>query len=158
MSFPPAFQFVPTATQLPAAPRLPTVVENRPSQADPRLSLIQFGDMGLEHTGRPDYLTVFISSILISLPFAALQFLFDQPGYRQKPLDHQVIAEAVIEERENRRKLVLSAKRLKDAKDPALWDATRWKEKVVREPEHGFPAFQLHRAHVIDPPDTTAGA
>lgn len=140
MAFPPVFQFAPTATQLPELPRLPTIIENRPSQADPRLSLIQFGEMAPEE-GRPDYLTLFLSSILVSLPFATLKFFFELPAFRSKPLDHLAIADAVIGEREDRRMKVLEAKRLKDGKNPLLKDATRWKEQVVHE-----PYLQLHRS------------
>ena len=148
LAFPTPFHFSPSATQLADAPRLPTVVENRPSQADPRLSLIQFGDMALEETGRPDYLTARISSILLSLPFAALNFLFEQPAWRQKPLNHQMIAEATIQERENRRNAVLSAKRLKDAEK--LWEATKWIESVAVESSHGYAAFHLRREKAAD--------
>jgi hypothetical protein len=154
MAFPPAFQFASTATQLPELPRLPTVIEHRPSQADPRLSLIQFGDLAIEETGRPDYLTFFISSVLLSLPFAPLSFLFEQPAFRQKPhLDHRAIAEAVINERESRRTAVLSAKRLKGANDLALWDATKWQERVVFH-----PTLQLQRERISEDTDTSAGA
>jgi hypothetical protein len=148
-SFPPAFIFAPSATQLSELPRLPTVIENRPSQADPRLSLIQFGQISLEDTGHHDYLTLLISSILLSLPFTQLQFLFSHPALLSKPLDIVRVAEEVVVERENRRNLVLQAKRLKDGKNPALWDATQWKEEVVRErSQHGYPSFQLRRERV----------
>ena len=150
-AFPHNFPFAPSAAQLTEAPRLPTVIENRPSQANPRLSLIQFGDMAIEESGRPDYITMLISSILLSLPFTTLAFILDHPLLRQRP-DHASLAEAVVQERENRRKLVLSAKRLKDANDPRLWDATKWNERVVFEHNH----FQLRRERIES--HETAGA
>jgi hypothetical protein len=149
ISFPPSFVFAATATQLSELPRLPTVIETRPSQADPRLSLIQFGQISLEDSGRHDYFTLLLSSILLSLPFTQLQFLFSHPALLQKPLDSVRLAEEVVMEREKRRNLVLQAKRVKDGKNSVLWSATHWKEMVVREnSQHGYPAFQLRSERV----------
>jgi hypothetical protein len=154
-AFPDNFHFDSTATQLHELPRLPTIIENRPSTSDPRLSLIQFGEMAIEDTGRPDFLTTFISSILLSLPFAALKFLSEHPMFNLKANNRLHIVQAVIQERELRRLKVLSAKRLKGGKDPSLWEATKWSEKVT-EVARVFPGFQLHRTRVDG--DTSAGA
>jgi hypothetical protein len=156
MALPPTFRFNATATQLHELPRLPTVIENRPSTSDPRLSRIQFGDMAPEDTGRPDFLTTFISSILLSLPFAALKFLFEHPLFNPKITNRTAIIQAVIDERELRRVKVLQAKRLKDSTDPLLWEATKWSEQVG-EMAHAFPGFQLYHVRA-DRADGSAGA
>ena len=68
------FSFVPTAPQLVDSPRLPLIVESRPSTSNVRLSRIQFGEVPLE---QPGFVDSTLSAILITLPFPALKAILE---------------------------------------------------------------------------------
>jgi hypothetical protein len=144
VNVPSNFQFSTTVAQLGELPRLPNIVENRPSTSNPRLSLLQFGQLPAEDDGR-HFLSAFISSIFLSLPFAAFKYVFESPRFNPNA-DRFELVRAIVAEREVRRQKVLQAKRVKDG-TRELWDATKWSEHVS-EAAHVFPGFTLYRTHV----------
>nr|POF04193.1 hypothetical protein CFP56_21948 [Quercus suber] len=104
-----------SAPQLEAVPRLPTLPlthASRPSQSDPRLSKIRFGEVPIEDLQRPSYITTTSSSILLSLPFPVLKFLLEHPelAARLGPETVASIMRQVVAEREFRRTKVMSAR------------------------------------------------
>jgi hypothetical protein len=138
-NFPKSFQFFPGAPQLLENPRLPTVLDSRPSISDPRLSRIQFGEMSAELSGRPDFVTTTLSSILISIPFPVLKVLVEHSGVSSRIGWSKVadIMHLVIRERESRRQKVLASKRIAASPDAALMENTGWWERVEESRQHG---------------------
>jgi hypothetical protein len=138
-NFPKSFQFFSGAPQLLENPRLPTVLDSRPSISDPRLSRIQFGEMSAELSGRPDFVTTTLSSILVSIPFPVLKVLLEHSGVSSRVGWPKVaeIMHLVIRERESRRQNVLASKRVAAGPDAALMENTKWWERVEESPQHG---------------------
>lgn len=130
VNFPHHFEFSTAASQLDECPRLPLVLDAKPSVSNNRLSRIQFGQLPAE---QPDFVTSTLSSILLSLPFEPLKALFSHPALlsRGKGFNLVNIAESVVSERENRRNRVLESKRISPRGEGMLWDATQWQESVV---------------------------
>jgi len=140
--FPLDFTLDATAPQLMGNPRLPAAMSSRPSVSNPRLGLIRFGEVPLEQNSRPDFATRLLSTILLSLPFLQLKSLLEHHGLgRRLGLDNVGrVMHAVIEEREVRRLKVLKSKG--SSSDPAsitgaLWQNTRWEERVEPDSQHG---------------------
>lgn len=130
INFPHHFEFNAAASQFDECPRLPLVLDAKPSVSNHRLSRIQFGQLPAE---QPDFVTSTLSSILLSLPFEPLKALFGHPALlsRGKGFNLVNIAESVVAERENRRNRVLESKRISPRGEGALWDATQWQESVI---------------------------
>ena len=110
--FPANFKLHAIAPELKDAPRLPTVVpvESRQPAHNPRLSKIRFGDAPPEDDVQvqPSYLTLVLSTILLSLPLSLIEHLFNQAAaQRISPNEVARQLRDVIEERESRRQKAL---------------------------------------------------
>jgi len=73
-----------------------------------------------------------LSSILVSLPFATLKRLLQDPTLTKHITAVEVteLAHKVIEEREKRRRKVLKSKYVVTGADEVLWEETKWEESV----------------------------
>lgn len=131
-NFPRQFSFQVSAPQLTGCPRLPSVAEPRTSISDPRVSRLTFGELQFADTPMADPASSTLSSILISLPFAALKRLLQDPALTKHITAVEVaeLAHQVIEEREKRRRKVLKSKCVMTSADEQLWDETKWEESV----------------------------
>ncbi|KAF2234351.1 hypothetical protein EV356DRAFT_532919 [Viridothelium virens] len=156
--FPQDFIFDATAAQLKETPRLPAVVESRPSTSNARLSKIQFGEVPVEDVALQSVrAAATLSSILISLPFPVLKVFLEHYvlGGRlgwPKVVD---IMRAVIDERESRRSRVLRSRVM--VADDALARNARWEESVEPSKQHqsGF-RIARHRKGMDTPVSGTS--
>jgi hypothetical protein len=137
--------------------RLPTVQDDRPAAANPRLSFIKFGDHPSEESVRSascNSNTITLSKILLNLPFPLLKYVLESSrlgnvqGWATTVLRQEVM-HTVVEERERRRmkihsSAVSNAERNLNAEE---WGAVGWQEIV--EPLGGNEATPtLNRAWV----------
>jgi len=136
--FPQDFNIHTTAAELTDSPRLPLVIESRPSISHTRLASIQFGDVSVEDSAKFDT-SVLVSSILLSVPTPVLQSLFDAPVLGGK-LGWQKISQIIrdtVTERENRRdKVRKTPKRVVPGASSQQWEAIRWEERVEASDRH----------------------
>ncbi|TID24957.1 Eukaryotic translation initiation factor 3 subunit L [Venturia nashicola] len=132
LNLPTNFQFTASAPQLMNSPRLPSILEGRPSVANPRLSRIQFGDLPSEESSLP---TTLLSSIMVSLPLGALRHLLLHPAFWVRA-GHTEMVRAVIKERESRREKVLESKRYLPGATPYMRETMYWKEELVNVDGH----------------------
>lgn len=129
-TIPPAFSLDQTAPPLPMMSRLPEVKTHRPAASDARLSRIQFGEVPHDTS---NLLTREFSSILLSLPFSALELLLDTLGRQhiQDPSRLDSLFNDIVQERETRRKHVLaSKKKFSSDEDSPRWREVHWEEGV----------------------------
>jgi len=131
-NFPGQFSFQASAPQLAGCPRLPSVAEPRASISDPRVSRLTFGELQFADTPVADPTSSTLSSILVSLPFATLKGLLQDPTLANRITAAKVVelAHQVIEEREKRRRRVLKAKCIVAGADERLWEEAKWEESV----------------------------
>lgn len=131
-NFPPQFSFQTSAPQLAGCPRLPSVAEPRTSISDPRVSRLTFGELQFADTPVADPASTTLSSILVSLPFAALKRLLQDPTLTKHITAAEIIelAHQVVDEREKRRRKVLKSKCVVTGTDELLWDEAKWEETV----------------------------
>lgn len=127
LNMPTNYQFISSAPQLANSPRLPIILESRPSVANPRLSRIQFGDLPSEESGLPGML---LSSIMLSLPLGALRLLLLHPAFWARA-QHADMVRAVMKERENRRGKALESRRYRPGATAYMREAVYWKEELV---------------------------
>ncbi|KAE9973394.1 hypothetical protein EG327_009109 [Venturia inaequalis] len=127
LNIPTNYQFMASAPQLANSPRLPSVLESRPSVANPRLSRIQFGDLPSEESSLP---TMLLSSIMVSLPLGALRHLLLHPAFWARAR-HVDMVGAVIKERESRREKALESKRYLPGATAYMHETMHWKEELV---------------------------
>ena len=151
-SFPKDFLFDPNASQLKDVPRLPVVVESRPSTSDPRLSKIQFGEVPMDEVARSSRIASTLSSVLLSLPFPVLKSVLEHHALGDRLSGAEVVdvMKTVIDERERRRSRVLKARVV--GTDYALLRNVRWEEKVEASKQHhaGYRMVR-HRTGVSTP-------
>jgi hypothetical protein len=131
--FPKDFIIHTTATELVEAPRLPAIIESRPSISHTRLASIQFGEVSAEDSAKLDE-SKLLSSILLSAPTKVLQMLFDSHLLGGKlGWEHvrQVLRDTIAE-RERRRIKVhkTPSKRVMRGSSPQQWEAVQWEEKL----------------------------
>ncbi|KAF2426261.1 hypothetical protein EJ08DRAFT_681310 [Tothia fuscella] len=146
-NLPPNFIFFADAPQLTRTPRLPTSVESRPSISNPRLSLIQFGDMSSDSTGRPNFVVAMISSILVSLPFPVLKATLEHHhlGAVLGKAGVAALMHSVLEQREKRRTKVLAGGRVVSGGGNTYFaEALMFKELIFPDSRHGS-GFTLAR-------------
>lgn len=143
-NFPTDFTLDTTVSQLMANPRLPTVTGSRPSTStsNPRLGLIRFGEVPLEETSHPDFVTRLLSTMLLSLPFTQLKSVLKHHGIGRRLGWDKVgrVMHAVIEEREARRLQVSKSKRVSSSTTEAageLWQNVQWEEQIEPDSQHG---------------------
>jgi len=148
-NFPPQFSFQASVPQLAGCPRLPSVAEPRTSISDPRVSRLTFGELQFTDIPVADPASFTLSSILISLPFAALKRLLQDPTLSKHITAIEVteLAHQVIEEREKRRRKVLKSKCVGTGADELLWEEAKWEESV--EPNDGSHANGLMLSRVM---------
>ncbi|KAL1610287.1 hypothetical protein SLS60_001953 [Paraconiothyrium brasiliense] len=151
-NFPSDFALYSIAPELRQTPRLPAVVESRQPSHNPRLSKIRFGDAPPppEDELKPSPVTQVLSSILLSLPLALLDTLFNHPAAaNQVGWSGLVrIMREVIEEREKRRQKVLKSlvKSLDSSIPRALLENVYREEQVepTSERPSGFKPVAVH--------------
>lgn len=100
-----SWEFDPSARPLAEVDRLPTTVESRSPLSKSRLSRIQFGDHPSEIHAKASDRNFLVSSIVLSLPFMALNYMLNLGS---QPLLRQI--NAIVKERERRRQIVLQSK------------------------------------------------
>ncbi|KAH8732193.1 hypothetical protein GQ44DRAFT_754752 [Phaeosphaeriaceae sp. PMI808] len=76
-TFPVDFKLYNLAPELQDVPRLPVILDSRPSTHNPRLSKIRFGDAPPEDDAQPNHASRILSSILLSLPLPLIDRLFN---------------------------------------------------------------------------------
>ncbi|KAG8529912.1 uncharacterized protein KY384_005393 [Bacidia gigantensis] len=144
-NFPEAWKFDPTAKPLAHVDRLPVTEESISIQAKARLSKIQFGDLPSERTNHPSGHNSFISSILLSLPFAPLQVLLSWEDGQIK----QAIR-AIVEEREQRRLIVVKSESIRTASLETI-NRSEWSELFYKEQVDDIDGrSRLSRRHVVE--------
>ena len=112
--------------------RLPTTAESRSPISKSRLSRIQFGDHPSENATSSSDPNVILSSILLSLPFAVLQYILD---HFEEPIKRRNIG-SIVAERERRRQRVLGSESISSIQKEATaeeWVEAGWKEFVPAE-------------------------
>jgi hypothetical protein len=131
-NFPRQFSFQASVPQLAGCPRLPSIAEPRTSISDPRVSRLTFGELQFDDVPVADPSSSTLSSILVSLPFAALKRLLQDPTLTKHITAVEVaeLAHQVIEEREKRRRKVLKSKYVMTGADEQLWEEANWEESV----------------------------
>lgn len=149
-SFPIRFSLNTAVYQLSDNPLLPSLVDPRPPTHNPRLNKIQFGDVPIQDASRPSFVTNLLSSILLSLPFHVLQSLFAHHGLGGRLGWPAVvdIMQAVIEERENRRKKALKSYSKAGGppgSDNRPLESLFWEERVELSSQYGS-GFYLVRS------------
>jgi hypothetical protein len=150
--FPMDFTIHGSAAELAESPRLPIVIESRPSISHTRLASIQFGEVSAEDSAKFDT-SVLLSSILISMPTQTLQSLFDSQllGGKLGWAKMAQILRDTVEERERRRIKVRKTppKRVVPGATAQQWDETLWEERVEKS-EHHPTGLVIQRVHVSD--------
>ncbi|KAL9039900.1 MAG: hypothetical protein Q9214_004690 [Letrouitia sp. 1 TL-2023] len=136
------FHFDSSAKSLPAINRLPIDYEPKVSSKD-RLNRIQFGDLPTDLAVMHNKQEKMISSILISVPFHLLVFIFDRLSIG----DNRHIARLLINEREHRRFAALAYESTKDKQNGSFTEEMRWRESVA-EPAEGSLKVYIERSRV----------
>ncbi|KAL9606936.1 MAG: hypothetical protein Q9167_008098 [Letrouitia subvulpina] len=136
------FHFDSSAKSLPAINRLPVDHEPKVSSKE-RLNRIQFGDLPADLTVTCSKQETVISSILISVPFSLLIFIFDRLSIGN---DRQ-IARLLINEREHRRLAALAHESTKEKQTGSFTEGMRWRESVA-EPAEGSLKVHIERSWV----------
>jgi hypothetical protein len=150
--FPKDFAIHTSAAELIDSPRLPSIMESRPSISHTRLASIQFGEVSPEDSAKLDT-SVLLSSVLLSIPTHMLQTVFESQVLGGKigwPKVSQVLRDTVAE-RERRRIKVRKTptKRVVPGAAPQLWEETRWEEHV--ETSDRYPCgVGIQRVRVAD--------
>ena len=106
-NFPTSWQIDLSARPLADVDRLPVTAESRSPLSKSRLSRIQFGDHPSEATVKSNDHHVLLSTILFSLPFFHLKYLFESVG---EPMARNI--SSIIRERERRRHIFLQGKNI----------------------------------------------
>lgn len=108
-TFPVDFKLYTIAPELQDAPRLPMLLDARPSTHNPRLSKIRFGDAPPKDDLQPSHASRVLSSILLSLPLPLVDRLFNHRATANQVGWTGVvrIMREVIIEREKRRQKVI---------------------------------------------------
>jgi hypothetical protein len=108
-TFPVGFNLYTIAPELEGLPRLPSLLEARSANHNPRLSKIRFGDAPPEDDDQPDHAARVLSSVLLSLPLPLLDRMFNHRATANQVGWSGVvrIMRDVTAERESRRKKAL---------------------------------------------------
>jgi hypothetical protein len=135
MEFPLDFAFLISAPELSSLPRIPSVVESRPSISS-SLANIQFGAIPLD-TSASLASNLLVSSVLLSVPTHFLQRLSGNQALGGR-LGWEKVANLlvdVVDERERRRLKVLRSKRVIPGASIDQWEETKWEERVASSVE-----------------------
>lgn len=126
------FSFVRTPAQALDPQRLPIASVARPQIPDPRVSRLTFGELSFGEGPAADPISSKFSSILISLPFAVLKQLLEDPRLVSQISAPKVaeLANTVIEEREKTMTKAANAKQVTSSRKQHLEDDSEWKESV----------------------------
>lgn len=136
------FHFDSSAKSLPAINRFPVDYKPKISSKD-RLNRIQFGDLPTDLSITCSKQEIMISSILISIPFHLLIFIFDRLSIG----DSRQIAQLLINEREHRRLAALACESTREKQTGSFTEETRWRESVA-EPAEGSLKVHIERSWV----------
>jgi len=149
-AFPVDFSFHASATELASLPRLPAMVESRPSVSDPRFANIQFGAFTPEVSESLDS-ELILSSILLSIPLRMLELIINNQLLGEKLGWPRVVSitNEVLEEREKRRLKVRLSKRVIPGASALQWEETKWEEKIQSSTETSS-GVALFRTLVLD--------
>lgn len=152
--FPSDFNIHTSAAELAESPRLPTIIEARPSISHARLTSIQFGEVSAEDSAKLDT-SVLVSSVLLSVPTQILQTIFDSQllgGKLGWPKVAQILRDTVAE-RERRRIKVrkMPAKRVVRSATLQQWEETRWEERIETSNQHPS-GLAVQRTRLADEP------
>lgn len=139
---PSRFHFDSSAKSLPAINRFPVDYKQKVSSKD-RLNRIQFGDLPTDLSVTCSRQETMISSILISIPFRLLIFIFDRLGME----DSRQIAQLLINEREYRRLAALAYESTREKPTGSFADEMGWRESVA-EPAEGSLKAHIQRSRV----------
>lgn len=128
-NFLPSWELDVSARPLADIDRLPRTAGSRSPLAKSRLSLICFGDHPSEWTVKFSNENVMLSSILLSIPYVLLKYIFD----RQDDSTRARIVQPIVNERERRRRQALkcdSATGNQRQAAPEAWAHVGWEEFV----------------------------
>ena len=160
--FPHDFYLDASASELPTCQRLPPTPsshESRPSQSDPRLSRIRFGEVPVDELQRPSFVTTTISSMLLSLPFALLKCVLEHYDFTVTlgPETAASIMRHVVAERETRRIRVLKARGPgpQEGDESSLVQNLYWEELVEPSGQHRAGFRLARRKRDIDTPPSS---
>jgi hypothetical protein len=148
--FPLDFAFLKSAPELSSLPRIPSVVESRPSISS-SLADIQFGAVPRD-TSASLASNLLISSILLSVPTHFLQRLSGNQllGGRLGWENAANLLLDVVDEREGRRLKVLRSKRVIPGASSEQWEETKWEEAVVSSVESPSGVIVERRIAEVD--------
>jgi hypothetical protein len=135
MEFPLDFAFLISAPELSSLPRIPSVVESRPSISS-SLAAIQFGEIPQDTSAALES-NLLISSILLSVPTHFLQRLSGNQALGGR-VGWEKVANLlldVVDERERRRTKVRRTKRVVPGASDEQWEETKWEEFVASSVE-----------------------
>ena len=138
-NFPRSWNLDASARPLADNDRLPMIAEKRSPVSKSRLSRIQFGDYPSEIDAKSNDPNTILSSIILSLPFTLLKYLwdrFEEPVIRRN-------GRLITLEREQRRLRVLkvhSASFIQKQAAADIWAEAGWEEFVV-EADDSNPVF-----------------
>ncbi|KAH7078159.1 hypothetical protein BKA63DRAFT_280627 [Paraphoma chrysanthemicola] len=140
-TFPVDFKLHTIAPELRDVPRLPVPMESRQATHNPRLSKIRFGDAPPEDEVHPSHATRVLSSVLLSLPLALLDRLFNHRAAASQMGWTGVVKvmRDVVTERENRRQKALKGA-VRPAQDDAGSDALQHNLYMEERIEHVEPS------------------
>lgn len=119
----------------------------RPSIPDPRVSRLIFGELSFGEAPAVDPISSKFSSILTTLPFAVLKLVLEDPRLVTQLSASKVaeLANAVIEEREKRKRKAAKAKQVTSVDNEHLADEVEWEESVESVDNGHGTAFNITR-------------
>jgi len=160
-NWPADFKLDEAAPQLQDIARLPVLAEPPPNHGrkSSRLSQIRFGEMMQEEQGVPSFVNTTLSSILLTLPFQLLAYIFggNVLGERLGWDNTAAIMHSIIAEREQRRLRAVQHRRggppgLPLMAEDRLWNNTRWTEGVEPTDQHPARCRLVRRLSSSDTP------
>jgi len=160
-NWPADFKLYEPASQLQDIARLPVFAEPPPNHGrkSSRLSQIRFGEMMHEEQGTPSFISTTLSSILLTLPFQLLAYIFggNVLGERLGWDNTAAVMHSIIAEREQRRLRAVQHRRagppgLPLMAEDRLWNNTRWIEGVEPTDQHPARCRLIRRLSSSDTP------
>lgn len=150
------FTFLDKVPQILEFQRLPMAGEPLPSVPDQRLSGLMFGSLTFDpDPPAVDADSAKFSSILVTLPFAVLEQVLQDPALVEKLGASKVVdlARAVIAEREKRRNKAAKAKGIRSSAELRLADSVNWQESFHQGENN---SFSLSRTRIDTPKSGTS--
>jgi hypothetical protein len=160
-NWPADFKLDEAAPQLQDIARLPVLSEppTNHGRKSSRLSQIRFGEMMHEEQGAPSFVSTTLSSMLLTLPFQLLAYIFggNVLGERLGWDNTAALMHSIIAEREQRRLRAVQHRRggppgLPLMAEDRLWSNTRWTEGVEPTDQHPARCRLVRRLSSSDTP------